>query len=139
MKLFLDVCPASLPNAFSCTRYLSCNRPIIDTYGTDTSCQLDVRTPNAPAKIGVPNDETSSPGPFQNRTMPRLYGCKAEARAAGVSPGIWLHGNSKPPTSSSPTPLPCDVLKLESETVIDHVKFGTSTGSDNRPVIVSYR
>ena len=42
------------------------------TYGTLTSCHELVRTPNAPANIGVPREPASSSGLFQNRTMPRL-------------------------------------------------------------------
>ena len=61
-----------VPNAPSWTRYRSSSMPNMLMTGTLTSCQLDVRTPKAPANIGVPNEDGSSIGERQKSARPRL-------------------------------------------------------------------
>ena len=89
--------------------------------------------------IGVPNEASPSRTPCQKSTRPRLPHISASARAVGVDPGICDQGNWSPDTSSAPTPLSLVVEKLESLTVIDHVKPGMSICWSSSPVIVSHR
>nr|DAQ97181.1 MAG TPA: hypothetical protein [Caudoviricetes sp.] len=128
---------APVPNVPSWTRYRSSSMPNMLMTGTLTSCQLDVRTPNAPARIGVPKEDGSSIGERQNSASPRLYGWSAAALAAGVAPGISVHGSSRPLMESSPRPLSLVVVNEQSETVMDQEKLGMSISWASCPVWTS--
>ena len=133
------VCASFVPKASSCARIRSPSTVMRLSSGMLTSFGVLDRTPKTPPRIGVPSDESSSRSLRQKSTSPRLPHINASARAVGVEPGICFHGNCRPDTSSSPTSLLFVVLKLESDTVIDHVKLGISICCASNPVIVSHR